>query len=233
MNSGIYKIENLINGKIYIGKSVNLTKRKRDHFNLLKNNKHTNNFLQNSYNKYGSDNFKFSILEICEKENLLDVEFYYISVIDEQLLYNIELNPKNPTHGSKKKINTLLKDPNYLYKLKQNGLLGAEKVKKNVNIIHNNIHYEFSSIAEAVTNLNISPYRIRNYLKYGELDYLQNEYKNRRIGGKIEGVDNNNNKIIFNSIKDAHENGYRRKSVKNSINKDVTYKNYKFRYQNI
>ena len=36
MKSGIYKIRNLVNGKIYVGSAVDFDKRKREHFNLLK-----------------------------------------------------------------------------------------------------------------------------------------------------------------------------------------------------
>ena len=62
MNSGIYKIENLINGKIYIGSSVDLLGRKNAHFSQLNRNIHGNKKLQNSFNKYGKDNFNFKIL---------------------------------------------------------------------------------------------------------------------------------------------------------------------------
>ena len=70
-NTGIYKIINIINNKIYIGSSVNLYKRKKEHFNKLKKNIHKNIHLQSSYNKYGEENFIFEIIEYIEDKYLL------------------------------------------------------------------------------------------------------------------------------------------------------------------
>ena len=61
MGCGIYKITNNINNKFYIGSSKNITKRFKEHKWRLKNNKHPNNKLQNSWNKYGEENFKFEV----------------------------------------------------------------------------------------------------------------------------------------------------------------------------
>jgi group I intron endonuclease len=54
----------LVNGKIYIGSTNLLWNRHRQHLQKLKNNKHKNKHLQNSFNKYGKDNFKFIVVEI-------------------------------------------------------------------------------------------------------------------------------------------------------------------------
>jgi len=76
---GIYSITNIINGKIYIGQSIEIEKRWRRHKNELKNNKHDNIYLQRSVNKYGFDNFQFEIIEECKKELLNEREIYWIS----------------------------------------------------------------------------------------------------------------------------------------------------------
>jgi group I intron endonuclease len=70
-NIGIYLIECLKTNKVYIGSAKNLERRKKEHFlNLLKN-KHNNKFLQNAWNKYGSENFIFKVLEKVNNENEL------------------------------------------------------------------------------------------------------------------------------------------------------------------
>ena len=76
---GIYKITNTISGKIYIGSSLHVERRLTDHKYLLKNNKHHSIKLQNSWNKHGSENFKFEIIEECNDENYLEREQYYLN----------------------------------------------------------------------------------------------------------------------------------------------------------
>ena len=49
---GIYKIENKVNGKVYIGQSVNIKKRWKQHKYELNSNNHVNKHLQASWNKY-------------------------------------------------------------------------------------------------------------------------------------------------------------------------------------
>lgn len=80
--SGIYQIRNLINGKIYVGSSINLRKRMKDHFRDLRNNRHANQHLQKAYNKYGLDKFVFEVLEYVEKDMLLEREQYYIDTLN-------------------------------------------------------------------------------------------------------------------------------------------------------
>ena len=72
--SGTYEITNAVNGRRYVGSSIDLVRRENDHFSSLKKNKHRNSFLQNDFNKCGSTAFKFSILERCETGLLLEKE---------------------------------------------------------------------------------------------------------------------------------------------------------------
>ena len=76
---GIYKIENLINKKVYIGQSINIECRWNSHKNDLIRGNHINKYLQNAWNKYGNDNFKFEIIEECLEEELNQKEIYWIN----------------------------------------------------------------------------------------------------------------------------------------------------------
>jgi group I intron endonuclease len=98
IKTGIYCIECLVTGKIYIGSSVNIPKRWRLHVIQLTNNTHANNYLQNAWNKHGKQNFEFKILEGCLPEELLIKEQQYINTLEvtnRKIGFNL-----HPTAGS-------------------------------------------------------------------------------------------------------------------------------------
>lgn len=102
--SGIYQIRNLLNNKIYIGSAYNLSDRFNCHKSLLKNNKHGNFYLQQSYNKYGAENFQFEVLEIIEEiSKIYEIEQNYIDKFYGENCYNI--NRKTNDYKSLSKYN--------------------------------------------------------------------------------------------------------------------------------
>ena len=89
--SCIYKISNLINGKIYIGSAADFNKRKSNHLRQLNTNSHHSKYLQNSWNKNGPEIFSFSVLEVVDDiNNLLEREQHYL----DSLLFAKEKNCK-------------------------------------------------------------------------------------------------------------------------------------------
>jgi hypothetical protein len=78
---GIYKITNLLNGKVYIGQSIDIQKRLKAHFAYAKNknSKEYNTSIHNAIRKYGEENFICEILVECKEEDLDDLEQYYIN----------------------------------------------------------------------------------------------------------------------------------------------------------
>lgn len=86
---GIYQITNDINGKIYIGSTINLYQRSNQHYSKLKNSKHPNKKLTNAILKYGIDNFSFTVLiSNCKIDELLKLEGLYINKLNP--FYNID-----------------------------------------------------------------------------------------------------------------------------------------------
>ena len=77
---GIYKIKNIVNGKIYIGQSVNIDKRFQQHRSNYKNpnSKQYECPLYEDMRKYGIENFDFEAIEECAEEELDEKEIYYI-----------------------------------------------------------------------------------------------------------------------------------------------------------
>lgn len=69
---GIYKITNTINGKIYIGQSVNIEERFAEHkLTPFRQNRSTYQYpLYTDMRQYGVNSFSFEILEECKKEEL-------------------------------------------------------------------------------------------------------------------------------------------------------------------
>lgn len=107
IKSGIYKIVNLTNKKIYIGSAKNLIKRWKRHLTDLKNKTHHNIHLQRAWEKYGSDSFIFEIIEyVPDVTKLYEREQHYIDILKPFNLNgynigkqssggdNITLNPK-------------------------------------------------------------------------------------------------------------------------------------------
>lgn len=81
---GIYKIQNKINGKCYIGQSTNIHKRWTSHRNRWKNPSDHNyeTPLYRAFRKYGIESFTFEVLEECDAAELNTKEVSYIQQYD-------------------------------------------------------------------------------------------------------------------------------------------------------
>ena len=96
---GVYKIENKVNGNIYIGSSKDIDYRWLIHTIKLNTGKHYNKHLQRAWNLYGYNNFEFVIIEECANDLLINREQYFIDNL--QPKYNISLNALSPMLGRK------------------------------------------------------------------------------------------------------------------------------------
>ena len=79
--SGIYKITNQINGKIYIGQSKNVFERKKQHFVALYHGYHENKLMQEDWDE-NNRGFRFDIVEFCPLALLNEKEQYWIKKLN-------------------------------------------------------------------------------------------------------------------------------------------------------
>lgn len=77
--TGIYKIENKINGKVYIGQAKNIFARLNEHY-LEACREDDNSAIHKAIRKYGIENFSFEIMEVCEPCKLDEEEIYFIKM---------------------------------------------------------------------------------------------------------------------------------------------------------
>lgn len=80
----IYQIECLPTHESYIGLTVDIKRRKADHYSALRKNRHENPKLQNAWNKYGEQEFHFRYweFEIKSPDDLKPLECEYIQKYD-------------------------------------------------------------------------------------------------------------------------------------------------------
>ena len=96
MTTGIYKIENRVNGKIYIGQSTHIEKRWAEHCKAS-----SNSLISQAIQKYGKENFNFQILEEIKDLKLLNqIEAKYIRSFNSLVPngYNIVLADNQEHH---------------------------------------------------------------------------------------------------------------------------------------
>ena len=229
-SAGIYKITTLHNSKFYIGSSIFLKKRMKEHKTDLRKGNHFVKYLQKVYNKYGENNFKVEFLYIAENsfelnsknhKELLKLEEKHIALSMPE--YNTILTPT-----------TQINNPSTSKKVYQYTIEG-EFVK------------EWVSSSEVKRKLNIQP---QNSLKglnrsaggfrwtYKKQNWLPKYKANQGSSGavKISCYNIWGKKLItFNSIKECcitvfpeKETGKIRQTIEKFSKKTKVYEGYRF-----
>lgn len=84
----VYQIVNTVNGKRYVGSTIDFYRRQYNHFHDLRKGRHHSKSLQDDYNRYGEEAFAVRIIELVENhENLFDREQHYIDAFKPE--YNV------------------------------------------------------------------------------------------------------------------------------------------------
>lgn len=125
--TGIYCIKNNINQKCYVGKSINIESRWQQH---IYNSKNEGQYpIHRALQKYGVDNFSFTILEECNISELDNKEIEWISKLD---AYD---NGYNCTRGGEGQLKI---DYGQILKLWNDGK-GAKEISEITNIRSNHL----------------------------------------------------------------------------------------------
>lgn len=81
--SHVYCILNIFTNKRYVGSTIRLASRKRQHLHELRKNKHVCKIMQDEFNTYGESSFRFITLEevkTFERDDLFIREQYWIDL---------------------------------------------------------------------------------------------------------------------------------------------------------
>ena len=92
---GVYQITNKINGKSYIGASINIEKRWEQH----RADSYGSTPLADAFRYYGVKNFVFKILAECKAEELVDMKQMYMDNLGCE--YNVKATATRGSHKSK------------------------------------------------------------------------------------------------------------------------------------
>lgn len=213
---GIYKITNTITNKIYVGQALNIGKRQYNHFYLLNKGLHVNQYLQNSFNKYGKDCFCFEVLEVCSKNELSIRECYWVNLLktnNRKYGYNAKIINENGSYSlseeTKKRISNshigikhseqTCKRLSEINKGKKHSDIVKEKMsvsQKNRNfrmskehkekIINSNKLRKNNLSKETISKMSIS--KSKSILQYSLEDELINEFKSITEANLVTGI---------------------------------------------
>jgi group I intron endonuclease len=93
---------NKLNGKKYIGSSVNLRRRLLEYFNINRLLQESSMPIYVALLKHGYNNFSLTFLEFCDLDSLMAKEKYYFKIYfpAQPTEYNILKEPGSPSRGS-------------------------------------------------------------------------------------------------------------------------------------
>ena len=101
---GVYRITNTVNGMFYIGGSIDITNRWKQHRNELRGGRHHNDKWQKAWKKYGEDAFSFEVVEETTQETLREREQAWIHetrCTEREIGYNLTDCVDSPNRGKR------------------------------------------------------------------------------------------------------------------------------------
>lgn len=144
---------------VYIGQSIDIATRKRNHLSLLRRGVHPNNYLQNCYNRDKNIVICHPIELLEDESSLTDREIHYISLYNPKCNFAIPTKNKSYRHSeeTKNKISALKKGVS-LSKQHLLSLRKAHKNRKSKKVIDMSTGTEYTSAKAAAAKLGLSSY---------------------------------------------------------------------------
>lgn len=175
---GIYKYTNKLNGKVYIGRSINITHRKWEHVNHPS----LHSIFDQLISKIGEDKFDFEIIEECLPEELQEKEKYWIKYYDCCILDGRDKG-YNMTRGGEE------------YASENN--VWAKLTEKEVIEIIDKLQHTKTSMYDLAKEYNVHYNSISNINRCKTWTWLHNFKNNIRIEsqGRVKGGEFGTNKI--------------------------------------
>ena len=243
MKGFIYKRENNINGKKYIGQTIDIVSRNKKWENL--NTPYSGIYINNARKKYGISSFSFEILEEINvddesilKEKLNELEIKYIKKFN-----SFGKNGYNMTSGGN---NTILPDKKFLIRNKK--ISESLKGKPRKGIPHNELWKKHigdgnrgKKLSEEHKNKlseshkNFVGDKASFYGKHHTEESKRKISENNKSSRAIVQLDLNGNEIKeYKSIKEASNSGFCYQSIFRCCN-DIrkTCGGFKWKYKNI
>jgi group I intron endonuclease len=97
--AGIYYIINKLNGHKYIGSSVDIETRWKQHKCMLRGDCHDNSHLQRAWDKYGENAFEFKIMAYTDPDKAVVLEEFMLQNYFDRFEYNIAESAVAPMLG--------------------------------------------------------------------------------------------------------------------------------------
>lgn len=102
--SGVYILYNIFTGRKYVGSSRNLPHRKSCHFHGIRRGRHENYKIQNEFNEYGEEGFRWEVLEYTSPDDLVEREQFWLDSIKPELNILLKADNHQCTQTDKSKL---------------------------------------------------------------------------------------------------------------------------------
>lgn len=216
MTCGIYSITNKETGKMYIGQSIDIERRFKQHCIRTKKN---NSYIDNSIRKHGKNAFEFKILLECDESELCDEEHKFIKLFGTykngyNLTWGGEVNPSKCPEIAKKISESNKGEKHYMCgkTWSDNHRLNLSKKRKKNTTGFFRVHKRFKKEVKQGFTWTYQHYGNNGYTLISNIDLMKLKEKVIAKGFIWEIIDENNAK---QSLKENAQNIQQNKKIDN------------------